>query len=373
MTTPSFSRIYSGLYFQAETSGRTVTSPSLLDQHLALGLPATVPERQVVKGPVGQDLRLLSQSVQIRDGARWRLGVAADLARMETLVASFRRSLSLGLCGFGVSLVAAAAVMLGVALGPLRQLRAAVVELSQTDARPAPDAFPSEVAPLVRDLDTLIDRNRRQRDRGRLQAAGLAHALKTPTTVLCGEIQRAARGRPLDVAAAEEALARLKEATALHLDHAGTGPDALLPGETVKVIASLEALIRATRRLYPDVTFDIDAPSELQLSVASPDLQDILGSLIENAAQWAHSRVQVTVKKTAGAAIITVDDDGPGVPAGERMRVLEPGVRLAPPTGGSGLGLTIARDVAALYDGSIHLETAALGGLRVILELPIDA
>ncbi|WP_299407169.1 HAMP domain-containing sensor histidine kinase [uncultured Roseobacter sp.] len=373
MTSPSFSRVYSGLYFQAETEGFTVASRSLWDRHLPLGAPGAIPEQQLVSGPDGQQLRLLSQSVRVNDGPRWRLGVAADLASMETLVASFRRSLSFGLCAFGVSLIVAAALMLNAALGPLKRLHEAVVRLSHTDARPAPDVFPIEVAPLVRDLDRLIERNRRQRDRGRLQAAGLAHALKTPTTVLSGEIQRAAQGRPLDLNAAEDALARLKEATALHLDHAATGPEAMLPGERVDVMATLDDLVRAVGRLYPHIRFDVKGPHQMGLAVTLPDLQEMLGNLIENAAYWAQGHVHVTLEAEGEAVILIVEDDGPGVPLLDRARVFDRGVRLDPDRGGSGLGMTIARDVANLYGGSIRLDTAGLGGLRVILRLPFDA
>ena len=372
MTSPSFSRVYSGLYFQAETDGRTVTSRSLWDRHLALGAPSTIPQQRHINGPDGQNLRLLSQSVLINNGKRWRLGVASDLAHMEAHVATFRRSLWLGLCAFGVALITAAALMLNAALGPLKRLHHAVVRLSHTDARPAPETFPSEVAPLVRDLDRLIDRNRRQRDRGRLQAAGLAHALKTPTTILSGEVQRAAQGRPLDIAAAEDALGRLKEATALHLDHAATGPEAMLPGERVDVMSALSDLVQAVGRLFPDIHVEVTGPKVMGLPVTLPDLQEMLGNLIENAAHWAQTCVQIDVEQTDSAVAVTIEDDGPGIPAKDRAQVCQRGVRLATGTGGAGLGLTIARDVAGLYGGAITLGTATAGGLRVVLRLPFD-
>lgn len=372
MTSPSFSRVYSGLYFQAETEGRTVTSRSLWDRHLTLGAPSIVPQQRLVTGPDGQNLRLLSQSVRINDGKRWRLGVASDLANTEAHMAAFRRSLWLGLCAFGVALITAAALMLNAALGPLKRLHHAVVRLSHTDARPAPEAFPSEVAPLVRDLDRLIERNRRQRDRGRLQAAGLAHALKTPTTILSGEVQRAAQGRPLDIAVAEDALDRLKEATTLHLDHAATGPEAMLPGERVDVMAALGDLVQAVGRLYPETHVEVTGPRAIGLAVTLPDLQEMLGNLIENAAHWAEGSVQIDVRQMDSAVIVTIEDDGPGIAEQDRARVFQRGVRLASGTSGSGLGLTIARDVAGLYGGAIQLGTATLGGLRITLRLPFE-
>ncbi|MEO0402548.1 MAG: HAMP domain-containing sensor histidine kinase [Pseudomonadota bacterium] len=370
MTSPSFRHVNSGLYFQAETAGLTVTSHSLRDQHLPLGVPGSVPERYVVPGPDGQNLRLLSQTIPNGEGTRWQLGVAADLSRLEPVITSFRRTLSFGLSAFGFTLIMAVALMLNATLGPLKRLHHAVLGCAKADTRPAPHAFPAELAPLVRDLDQLIDRARRQRDRGQLQAAGLAHALKTPTTILAGEFHRLAQGRPLDVAAAEDAIARLAEAAAFHLDHAATGPEAVLAHERIDVMAVLATLTQAIARLHPDISIKTDGPESIALDVSVSDLQEMLGNLIENAACWAQARVCVRVRATYQGVTVVVEDDGIGVPAADRTRIFERGVQLCPDKGGSGLGLTIARDVAALYGGALGVDSAPLGGLRATLKLP---
>ncbi|MCF2870329.1 HAMP domain-containing histidine kinase [Octadecabacter sp. G9-8] len=373
MTSPSFSRVYSGLYFQAETSNHTVTSRSLWERELPLGAPSALPEWHVTTGPEMQNLRLLAQSVRVPDGRRWHLGVAADLASIETTMENFQNNLLLGLIALGLTLVVAATLMLNAALRPLRYLHDAVVVLGSAASRPNPDTFPSEVAPLVRDLDRLIERNRRQRDRGCLQAAGLAHALKTPTTILAGEIQRVARGRDLDLAAAQDALVRLQEATALHLDHAVTGPEAILPGERIEIMGVLRDLTGALERLHRDVVFSTQGPDAIYLAVTVPDFHEMLGNLIENAAQWSCGRVQTIVSKTRETVTLMIEDNGPGLPVCEYEHVFERGVRLDRATSGSGLGLTIARDVAGLYGGTIELETAPPGGgLRATLTLPLS-
>jgi signal transduction histidine kinase len=147
-------------------------------------------------------------------------------------------------------------------------------------------------------------------------------------------------------------------------------------GARTEVAPLLEDLRRALLKIYAarELTIEIACPPELAFRGAREDLEEIVGNLLDNACKWAARQVQVRAERlTAGRLCLVIEDDGPGLAAEQRAKVLERGRRLDERVPGSGLGLAIVADIAQLYGGHLALEQAAAGGLRVSLDLPAAA
>jgi signal transduction histidine kinase len=230
-----------------------------------------------------------------------------------------------------------------------------------------------EVQPLVDDLNALLAQREQAIQRAVAKAGDLAHGLKTPLALLALEAERASAAGHEDMAAAlREQIGRMRRQIDYHLAHARAVASGAGPGARASVAESAEALARTLPRLYADRGLSIDArvdPSH-SVRVQREDLDEMLGNLLDNACKWARSRIVVESGQRGDTLVITVDDDGPGLPAEMRETVLQRGVRADEKAAGSGLGLAIVRDLAELYQGSIALSESPLGGLRARLSLP---
>jgi signal transduction histidine kinase len=230
-------------------------------------------------------------------------------------------------------------------------------------------AFPTEIRPLTEEINQLLEHNEEQAEEARRHAGNLAHALKTPLTV----ITNAATADAPDLAATvcREALVMRRQVDH-HLARArAIGRRAAAHART-RAWESVQAVQRAVERLYENVTIDIAGDHEAQVRVERQDLDEMVGNLVENAAKYGGGRVFVTVKAKGASVDIEVEDDGPGIPAERRGELFSRGARLDT-TGkpGTGLGLAIVRDVAEIYGGSVSLEESEdLGGLLARLTLP---
>jgi signal transduction histidine kinase len=222
---------------------------------------------------------------------------------------------------------------------------------------------------LVNELNQLLVHGEEQAEEARRHAGNLAHALKTPLTV----ITNAATAHAPDLA---DTVCR--EATTMrrqvdhHLARARAIGRRASAHARAQVWESVEAVERAVTRLYPDVTVDIAGDKESAVHIERQDLDEMLGNLVENAAKYGNGRVFVTVEQVPDKGVeILVEDDGPGIPAAERESIFQRGARLDTDKPGTGLGLAIVRDVAEIYGGSIRLEESEdLGGLLARLCLP---
>jgi signal transduction histidine kinase len=252
-------------------------------------------------------------------------------------------------------------------------MRAGRAEVRAGRADNLPDDFPSEVQPLVSDLNDVIRANREMIQRARAQAGNLAHALRTPLTILSGEAERLAREGRTDAAAAI-----LQECRSMsrQIDHqiarARAAANRTIAGPQVKAAPLVGELVAALGRLHADrgVVYANDVEAELEVACDPNDLQEILGNLLDNAGKWADRAVRIAGKAEAGLAAFTIDDDGPGIPPERRSAVFDIGERLDERAGGGGLGLAIVRDLVDLYGGDIVLSESPEGGLRARVRLP---
>jgi signal transduction histidine kinase len=205
------------------------------------------------------------------------------------------------------------------------------------------------------------------------KAGDLAHGLKTPLAVLAREAEVAASRGQHDLAATmSQQVERMRRQIDYHLAHARAAASGATVGSRCSVSDSADALARTLLRLHAErgLAIDVQVPSDHSVRGQREDLEEMLGNLLDNACQWARSRVVITSSLHDSRVVVTVDDDGPGIEPSMREAVLQRGVRADEAAPGSGLGLAIVRDLAQLYGGSISLAEAPRGGLRARLELP---
>jgi len=277
-----------------------------------------------------------------------------------------------------VSTVAVLLLMVGLmqvsrGLSPISQLRSRLASIHQGRTRRVNGEFPSEVQPLVDDLNGLLAERDRLVERAQAKAGDLAHGLKTPLAVLLHEADSADRAGQADLAAAiRQQVHRMQRQMDYHLAHARAAASGAAPGTRCDVGEAAEGLARTLRRLYADrhltLTQSIAAGHAVRAERA--DVEEMLGNILDNACKWAATRITLSAAGDGPIQVITIDDDGPGVDDALRESVLQRGVRADETAPGSGFGLAIVRDLAGLYGGSVVLSRSPLGGLRVTLTLP---
>ena len=272
-----------------------------------------------------------------------------------------------------VVLVTAGVSVIRRGLSPFAMLQERLSDVRSGRTSRLEGEYPTEVEPLVRDLNTMLEERERRVAEAVAKAGDLAHGLKTPLAILMQEIDRARAGGQGDFATAlREQVERMRRQIDSHLAQARANAGAAA-GARASVADAAHALIRAMERLYLErqLTFTIDVPADIVVRVPAEDLEEMLGNLIDNASKWARSQVRVSARAQASSVLIAVDDDGSGLAPGLREAVLQRGVRADQTAPGSGLGLAIVRDLATAYGGAIALDHSPGGGLRASLTLPV--
>ncbi|WP_404340042.1 sensor histidine kinase [Sphingomonas sp. MMS12-HWE2-04] len=299
---------------------------------------------------------------------RWRFQVALSRDALDDQIAVLRRTLVRSFVMLGLGLIVMVGLQTWYGLLPLRKVRREIKRLRAGKSKRIEGTMPAEVAPMVEELNALVEHNDRQAEEARRHAGNLAHALKTPLTV----IMNAATAGSDDLAATVVREARtMRRQVDHHLARARAVGRRGSAHSRAPIWPSIEAVERAVARLYPHVRIDVGGPKTLIAHIERQDLDEIMGNLVENAAKYGGGSVFVTMGAQAGFVEILVEDDGRGIPEADRIRIFDRGVRLDSGKPGTGLGLAIVRDVAEIYDGTVSLEESEdLGGLLVRLRLP---
>jgi signal transduction histidine kinase len=372
---------YSGLYFQIKAlnppPGRRageldLPSRSLWDRRLQVGRSHSdygAHTYESLEFP-GEKLRIVERDVRLPGSPiRWRFQTAQSSAGLDEQISVLRKTMIRSFLILGLGLVVLSALQTFYGLWPLRRVRQAIAAIRSGKKARVEGRFPREIEPLTEELNALLEHNETQAEEARRHAGNLAHALKTPLTV----ITNAATARSPDLA---DTVCREATTMRRQVDHHLARARAIGRRSSAQarseVWASLEAVERAVTRLYENVTVDLAGERKASVRVERQDLDEMLGNLVENAAKYGNGRVFVTVKRTSECAEIEVEDDGPGIPEAARATIFDRGARLDLEKPGTGLGLAIVRDVAVIYGGSIQLEESEdLGGLLARLKLPI--
>jgi signal transduction histidine kinase len=368
---------YSGLYFQISGVGAdTFASRSLWDRRLRVSDTHTdvkphLYDSNEFSTPGHDEPLRISERDAILPGSdvRWRFQVAQSRETIDDQIRQLRRTLIWSFSALGLGLLILAALQTFYGLWPLRRVRREVASIRSGEETRISQDFPSEIRPLTEEINQLLAHSEAQAEEARRHAGNLAHALKTPLTVITNAAT--ADSPDLDDTVIRESAAMRRQIDH-HLARARAIGRRASAHARATVWESLEAVERAVDRLYENVTIDITGDHSAQVRVERQDLDEMLGNLVENAAKYGGGRVFVTVEPKGGMIDIEIEDDGPGIPAADRGSLFSRGARLDT-TGkpGTGLGLAIVRDVAEIYGGSIHLEESEdLGGLLARLTLP---
>ena len=271
-----------------------------------------------------------------------------------------------------VSLAAGFAVV-RAGFSPFGEMRRRLADVQRGAERQLPGNYPAEVQPLVDDLNALLAHRDEAVRRAIAKAGDLAHGLKTPLAVLSQEAERAAAAGHADLASTlGEQVERMRRQIEHHLAHARAAAGSA-SGVRCAVAGSAEPLARTLLRLHAGrgLAIDVRVPGDHVVRCQREDLDEMLGSLLDNACKWARARVAVSsLVRSDGMVEILVDDDGPGIATALREAVLQRGVRADEAAPGSGFGLAIVRELAELYGGAVALDASPTGGLRARLRLP---
>jgi signal transduction histidine kinase len=291
---------------------------------------------------------------------------------MEEQIARFRFALIVAFAALAIALAIGAAFQVRFGLRPLRQLQRELASIRGGERERIIDAYPSEVAPLAEELNLLISANRDILERARTQVGNLAHALKTPLSVIVNEADAA----PGQLAGKVQEQAQImRDQISFYLDRARAAARGGALGAATQIAPSIEALLRAFSKIYGDkgVIFSGGADPRLRFLGERQDLEEMIGNLLDNAGKWAKSRVTIDVCVEGASRPtlrVTIDDDGPGLASHLRAAATQRGRRLDETKPGSGLGLSIVVDLAAAYGGSLQLNDSPNGGLHAELRLP---
>ena len=369
-----FLEVNSGVYWQISGDGRDpYPSRSLWDRTLAVsdGHVDDAPHFYDSNQFPDEPLRVVERDIVLPDSnIRWTFTVASAREELDRQISRIRSILVWSFAILGLGLLIMAALQSYYGLSPLRRVRAAIQSMRSEGANRIEEPLPLEVEPLVDEIYALLAHSERQAEEARTHAGNLAHALKTPLTVLTN----AATAHDPKLA---DLVCRETKTMQRHVEHHLARARAVgrrASGHArAEVWPSAESVLRAVTRIYEDTRFDLDGNRDACVAIERQDLDEILGNLIENAAKYGGGSVFVTIdaEPQSEQCVIWIEDDGMGIPDAERTRIFDRGARLDTGKPGTGLGLAIVRDVAEIYSGSVSLGGSEdLGGLLVALSLP---
>jgi signal transduction histidine kinase len=386
---PRYQRALSGWYWQIfdaadpEKLQSLFRSRSLWDGALSLPKGVSVPgmladPREIARGeiigPAKDDLRIAARVVRLPGRmAPVLLITAVDEQPALRDLGRFTNALIVSLITLGAMLVLAVFLQVQIGLAPLRRLREDVAEVRRGGAARLSGAYPQEVAPLVKELNALLVHNVEIVERARTHVGNLAHALKTPISILRNESQTSSG--PL-----ADLVARQTEIMSANVDHhlkrAASAARAAGIGQSTPARSVLQDLTRTLNKLYnrDGVTVTLQPGADIPFRGERQDLEEMAGNLMDNACKYGGGDVQVTLDILPdGKLRIAVEDDGNGLSPEARVAALKRGQRLDQSAPGSGLGLSIVDDLAQAYGGALTLDGSPLGGLKAVLELPAVA
>lgn len=375
---PRFEQALSGLYWEVvvEPGARVLRSRSLWDFEITLLPAAAIDDATLhtkVAGPGGQTLYLMQKNVALpaRLGEQTaRAAVALNDAEVQVAVSNFTRALVPLLLLLAALLTAAAWLQVAVGLRPLAAMRQRLAAIGAGTEKRLGTGFPDEVQPLAREIDALLDVRDGQVAKARGRAADLAHGLKTPLQVLTGDAERLRAKGETEVA---DDIERLTKSMQRHVDRElvrariGFGRSQA----TADIADVTNQVLRVMQRTSAGERLDwsVDIATKLSANIDAADLAEVIGNLVENAVRYASSRIAIAARADVRAAILTITDDGPGIPADRRDDVVRRGQRLDLSGHGAGLGLAIVSDILDAWGGTLSFATSK-SGFDVLVRLP---
>jgi len=380
---PEFELPFSGWYWQITRLDAKPPEIRASKSLFATQLPHLVPvgeERGPVVsgyalGPGKRELRMVEREIDAGEEGRYLVQVAANADVLEAQQRSFEWALAATFLTLALALMGSTALAVRFGLRPLRVLQEGVASIRRGETERIAGEFPEDVAPLAAEVNQLLDANREIVERARTQVGNLAHALKTPLSVLVNEADSMSPSLPEKV---REQTETMRRQVSFYLDRARAAARARTVGAATDVKPVVEGLVRTFEKLHAErgLTFAVDLAEGLKFRGEAQDFTDLIGNLLDNAGKWAREKVTLrawregATREATAFLVAEIDDDGPGLDPGARAEALERGKRLDESRPGSGLGLSIVVDLAAVYGGALDLDQSPLGGLRARLRLP---
>ena len=323
----------------------------------------------------GAQLYGLSRVVTPAEGqARYQLTVAVNEQVLIAPLKQFTRLLMAALAVLVLGMIAATIMQLWLGLKPLISMRRELTKVRTGAERQILGRYPSEIQPLVDEFNQVLHSSDEIVQRARTQAGNLAHALKTPLSVLANAAQQ--NNGELATLVGEQ-VSQAQRHVDYHLARARAASIARTPGMCAPVAPVVNGLVRTLKQLYRDkgIQFNLTGDSsKVAFQGSAHDLQEVLGNVLDNACKWATQQVWVRIVETSLAdkrwVVVNVEDDGSGLAQSDQKRVFQRGTRLDEQTPGSGLGLSIVHDLVQSYGGQVSAYTSGHGGLGVELTLP---
>ncbi|TXN50893.1 sensor histidine kinase [Methylobacterium sp. WL30] len=373
---PPFDRAGSGWAWQVRRGGTRLRSASLGSDVLPVpagprpddGSERPQPADATDANGRGLILRVLTLPAE-DGGAPTVIAASAPAAALRGPLREALTTLALALAVLGLCLIGGVLAQVRLGLAPLQRLRADLAEVRAGRRERVPVAQPTEIRPLVAELNALLDQNAANLDRARTHVANLAHGLKTPLatlTLALADPARDADGTLSDLVGSMDRQVRhhLRRARAAALE--GTARGRIDLASPVGDLAATLGRLHAAK----GVRIQANLAEGLAVGCEAQDLDEMLGNLMDNACQWCRGEVRVSAAPAEGAVAIRVEDDGPGLDPAEAASVLRRGQRLDESVPGNGFGLSITLELAELYGGGLTLDRSGLGGLRATLVLP---
>ena len=325
-----------------------------------------------VPGPEDQRLRLVERNIDLGDEGHYLVAVAGDAAEITEETRGFDQELVITFSILAMVLLITTMFQVRFGLAPLKRITGSLAAIRAGTAERLAEDFPDEIAPLARETNALIEANKEIVERARTHVGNLAHALKTPISVMVNEA--ATRGGDSFAEKVREQANIMRDQVARHLERARLAARLTVVSSITDVAPVVTALARTMEKIHHDrgIAIEVDADADARFRGERPDLEEMIGNLVDNACKWATSRVAVEVAREKSGQVlrIAVDDDGRGLSRSECEQVSHRGQRLDESKPGSGLGLSIVVELAHLYGGKLELGAAPIGGLRAELTLP---
>lgn len=376
---PAFGLPGSGWYWavaDVETGEPLLGSQSLFDP-----LPPPNPVTQDDGSPSTQPAIVGEQAIRLAerryelDDQQVLIRVSAPTNKLELEIRGFQLALLLTLGLMWLVLLALAYFQVRIGLLPLKSLQKAIADVRAARSDQVEGQFPTEVSPLVEELNGMIKANAAIIERARHHVGNLAHALKTPLAVILNTARTP--DDPNDTAEAMDRIAdearSIEGRVRVYLDRAQRAALQGAPGQATALKDVLDPLVRTMAKLSQDqdLHFEVDIDEALRVRADRQDVEEMLGNLLENACRYASASVKISAAMSNQTQIdIHIDDDGQGIEEKARQTVLKRGQRLDEARPGSGLGLSIVQEMVELYGGSFVLTDSPLGGARATLSLP---
>jgi len=381
---PRFENIGSGLYAELRDTNSEVLwrSRSALGLEIPKGITPEPGNHLFARESLEDGTPLLSLSLTVQwefadeEFRPYVFKVAESLDSFNAQVAGFRRQLFGWFAAVALTMLLAFSMLLRGLLKPLRQIETEITEIEEGKRASLSGRFPTELTGVARNMNLLIDSERARSDRYRYTLDNLAHSLKTPLAAMRALLND---GQSSGFSGRfNEQIDRMDEIVRYQLRKPAASVADKLVLKPVAVETEIARLVDGLRKVYRDKSprFEVSIASGMQFRGDTGDFLELAGNLLDNACKWCEKRVRISIVPSVGASgvasgmVLTVSDDGPGIPKDAADALLQRGMRLDESTPGHGIGLAVVKDIARSYGGQLSINTSDLGGAEIMVSIP---